>query len=330
MSVSPEHRPSARPLCSLVVSVFNEEENLEPLYDAVIQAVEPLNADFEMIFVDDGSTDRSYEIIKELHRRDPRVRALRFSRNFGAYAADAAGFHHARGDVAVQMAADLQDPPELLGPLLEKWREGYDIVWAVREQREDPFLKRLLAQAFYKLLRRVALPQYPERGTDGFGLLDRRVVDQYCRFKERNRLGSLLLSWSGFRQTEVPYHRPPRRAGSSKWGFAKRIEAAVDAFVSFSYLPIRLVSYLGLLISLGSFGFGAYIVVQRLFFGVGGPGWPSVMAVGLFLGGVQLVVLGVLGEYIWRIAEEVRGRPLYIVMDSLGMEERERHEAHAD
>lgn len=306
-----------RTLISVVVPVFNEEENIRPFHDAMCAVELDPDIELEILFVDDGSSDASFERIAALRREDSRVRALRFSRNFGSHAALSAGLRAARGAAAMMISADLQDPPHLLHPFLEKWRAGHHVVWGVRETRDDPWLKSLSSDLFYKLLRRVALPNYPPRGMD-CGLLDRKVIDTLNLFPEGNRLLPPIIVWAGYRSTEVPYHRQGRQFGVSKWSLKKRIKAAIDILVSFSHLPVQWISRLGFVVTLLSFLYASVIVTRRLFFDLGEVGWPSLMVAVLFLGGVQLMMLGLLGEYIWRAAEQVRGRPLYIVMEELG------------
>lgn len=308
-----------KPLISVVVPVYNEETNIEPFYAALSGAIADLDADFEVVFVDDGSTDQTFEMIQALANHDDRVNALRFSRNFGSHPALSAGLHHSRGDAAVVISVDLQDPPSLIGIFLKRWREGYHVVWGVRESRDDPWAKKTLANLFYLVIRRIAIPDYPREGMD-CGLLDRRVIDAFGGFKEVSRIVTTLLIWAGFRQAFVPYHRRARHSGVSKWPLAKRLTAAIDIIVSFSTFPIRFMSYLGIIISLISFAYASFLIVRRIFFGLGETGWPSVMVATLFLGGVQLIMLGILGEYIWRTSEQVRARPLYIVMDQLGFQ----------
>jgi glycosyltransferase involved in cell wall biosynthesis len=307
-------------LISVVVPVYNEETNIEPFYAALWEAIAGLDVGFEVIFVDDGSTDQTFELIHDLACQDKRVKALRFSRNFGSHSAMTAGMRYARGDAVVLISVDLQDPPALIGEFIEKWRAGYQVVWGVRQGRDDPWSKKVLANGFYALIRRIAIPDYPPQGMD-CGLFDRRVIEAFNHFSEVSRIVPTLLIWTGFRQTLVPYHREARRSGESKWPLAKRIKAAIDIIVSFSYFPIRFMSYLGIFISCISFVYASFLIVRRVVFGLGGSGWPSVMVAILFLGGLQLIMLGILGEYIWRTSEQVRGRPLYILMEEVGFGE---------
>jgi dolichol-phosphate mannosyltransferase len=299
---------------------MNEEDNVQPFYDAVREVTDSIaGVDWEFVFVDDGSTDRTVDLLVALRGNDPRVRVVQFSRNFGSYAALKAGFEYAGGDAVVTISADLQDSPELFRSFVTHWQEGYHIVWGVRAGRDDPWAKKLLAGMFYRLIRRLALPNLPAEGMD-CGLFDRKVVDAFCRIPDRNTLTFMTIFWMGFRQIRVPYHRQRRRFGESKWPFRKRLQSAIDVITAFSLLPIRLSSYLGLFVSAASFAAALVVLFNRLVLKVGSLGWPSLMVVILFLGGVQLVMLGVFGEYIWRISLEVRGRPHYIVMQEIGFD----------
>lgn len=309
-----------KPRCSLVVPVYNEEANIPPFYAALTRVLDGLEFDAEIIFVDDGSTDQSYEVIGQLAGTDRRVKCLKFSRNFGSHAAITAGLRRAAGGFAVMISADLQDPPELIPQLIRLWRKGYHVVWAVREGRDDPFAKKLFAAIFYRLFRRIGLQDYPTHGMD-FGLFDHRVLDTIRNLNEVNRFITAMVVWLGFRQAQVPYHRRARHSGQSKWSFGRRVKYAIDAIVSFSYVPIRFISYTGLAVSIISFIYAGILIFRRFVYGLGGAGWPSIMVTILFIGGLQLIMLGVLGEYIWRALEQVRGRPLYVVMDQIGFDD---------
>jgi glycosyltransferase involved in cell wall biosynthesis len=315
MTAKPEH-----PRASAIVPCLNEEETIGALYTHLVSVLDLLfDGRWEIVFIDDGSTDRTMRIISELHDDDPRVRAVRLTRNFGSHVAIAAGLDNVSGDLAIILAADLQDPPETIPDLVERWREGYEIVWGARETREDPFLRKVFARLFYGLIRRTALPGIPSTGTGSFCLIDRAVIDSFQRFPERNRLTFGIISWSGFSQAEVRYKRAPRHAGRTKWSFGQLVKTAIDTFVSFSYLPLRLISYFGFVVSIVAFAFGFYVIAEHFDVGNNLKGWPSLMAAILFLGGVQLLTLGIVGEYIWRISEESKERPLYLVRDKLGI-----------
>jgi dolichol-phosphate mannosyltransferase len=315
MSVRPD-----QPMASAIVPCLDEEDNLEAFYAALVPVFEAQFGDrWEIVFVDDGSQDRTPQLIAEMHARDERVRGVRLSRNFGSHVAIAAGLDHASGDVAVVLAADLQDPPQVIPDFVERWREGADIVWGARETRDDPFMRRLFARLFYGLVVRTALPSIPRTGTGSFCLIDRAVIEAFQQFQERYRLTFGIISWSGFTQEQVPYERAARHAGRSKWSLGQLVKTAIDTLVSFSYVPQRLISYLGLVVSLLSFAFGIYIVIDYLAAGTELRGWPSLMAAILFLGGAQLITLGVLGEYLWRTSEESKRRPLYLVREGIGL-----------
>jgi len=308
-----------KPLVSFVVPVFNEELSLPQLYVRVSEVMSALDEyAWECVLVDDGSRDRSSQIMQELCKRDPRVRGVRLTRNFGSHAAIAAGIDRVSGECAVIMAADLQDPPEIVPEFLKRWRAGHEVVWGTRADRPDGLAWRAMMRAFYWLVRRYALANYPRGGTGSFCLVDRKVVQALRLFPERNRLTFGIVAWLGLRQCEVSYLRTPRAAGKSGWTFGNRVKSALDTFVGFSFLPIRSISYLGLLVSLVSFCLGVSVLLRRLTIGTAVMGWTSVMAVMLFLGGLQLIMLGVLGEYVWRILDEARGRPLFVVEHEIG------------
>jgi dolichol-phosphate mannosyltransferase len=311
---------ATRPLITIVVPVFNERDNLRSFHDAASDVLGALgDYDWEFVFVDDGSRDRSFEILQEMGAADPRVRALRFPRNFGSHVAIAAGIDYCRGDAAVIMAADLQDPPPLIREFVGRWRDGFDVVWGARTGRDDGRLRAWGMSMFYRLVRRFAIPTYPQGGTGSFCLITRPVIDAFRECTERNRLTFGLIAWGGFKETAVPYHRPRRLVGSSSWTIGKMAKSAIDTFVSFSFLPIRAISFLGVVVSGLSFLFGIYVVANKVWFGTRVEGWTSVMLAVLVLGGVQLIMVGVLGEYLWRILDEARARPLYIIERTLGI-----------
>jgi dolichol-phosphate mannosyltransferase len=312
----------AKPLLAIVVPVHNEHDNLEAFHAQVTAVMRDLGEyDWEFVFVDDGSRDGSFSVLSTLHDRDPRVNALRFPRNFGSHVAIAAGIDRARGDAAVIMAADLQDPPALIRDFVARWRDGYDVVWGARSGRDDGAFRAWAMGRFYTAVRRFAIPTYPKGGTGSFCLITKPVMDAFRQMNERNRLTFGLIAWAGFKETQVPYHRPSRLVGASSWTTSKMVKAAMDTFISFSLFPIRAITYLGLSVSALSFLFGFYVLLNKLLYGTRVMGWSSVMLTVLLLGGVQLVMIGVLGEYLWRILEESRGRPLYIVERTIGRAE---------
>lgn len=307
-------------LISVVIPLLNEEENLPRLFDRLCQVAQRLQPlQLEMVFVDDGSTDNSAKAIQALVTRNDRVRLIRLSRNFGSHAAIAAGFRHAAGDAITVMSADMQDPPELIVQMVAKWQEGYDTVWATRASREDGLKNRFFSQVYHRLIRRLALPQMPAGGVD-VCLVSRAVIESMGRFNERNTSIFCLIMWAGFKQCFIPYHREARQVGRSKWTLAKQLKLVVDSFVGFSFFPIRLISYLGLGVSLVGFLYALYIIVARLLWGRMGEGWASLMVAIVTLAGMQMLMLGIVAEYLWRTFDESRKRPPYIVKELKGFE----------
>ncbi|HEY5593595.1 MAG TPA: glycosyltransferase family 2 protein [Nitrospiria bacterium] len=318
-----------KPFLSIVVPVYNEEAVLPEFYKrlhAVIKELRGLSG-AEIIFVDDGSRDGTAKILSELVRWDKSVKVLQFSRNFGHQIALTAGLDHAKGDAVVVIDADLQDPPETIPRLLEKWRDGYEVVYAVRESREpDRWFKRTTARLFYGIMRTIGNLDLPMDAGD-FRLLDRKAVEAFRLLGERHRFVRGLTLWIGFRQAGVLYPRAERLAGSTKYPFGKMLKLAWDGVTSFSFAPLRIAIYLGLIVSVLSFVFGLFVIFGRFFFNqtelLGFPthGWGSLMVAVLFLAGVQLIVLGMMGEYLGRTYDEVKRRPLYILRDKMGFDE---------
>ena len=304
-------------LCSVVIPVFNEEENLELLYRRLSRVLEGLFEDYEIIFVDDGSTDNSLEIIGKFRKTNRRVKIISFSRNFGHQVAITAGTDYASGSAVIVMDADLQDPPEVIPRLVEKWREGYDTVYAIRESRQDPTLKRAIAFVFYRLFQRMSDVDVPV-DTGDFRLMSRKVVDILKTMPERNKYLRGLASWVGFNQARIRYARDERYAGKRKYTLWQSARLAFDGITSFSQFPLRLAIHLGLVVSVVGFLYGAIMIILELVFGRIVPGWTTLMAAVIFLGGVQLFVVGIIGEYIGRIYIEVQQRPLYLIKQKIG------------
>ena len=302
---------------SVVVPVFNEEANLPELSRRLRGVLEGLAVPWEIVFVDDGSRDGSWALIRELAAVDGRVRGVRLSRNFGHQMAFAAGLDNVRGQAAVIMDADLQDPPELIPELVARWREGFEVVYAVRTRRDgDGVFKRLTAAVFYRLLRRITRVEIP-LDTGDFRLMGPRALDAFKRLPERHRFTRGLVSWLGFRQTGVPYAREARHAGETGYPLRKMVRLAVDAITSFSHVPLQMATVLGFGVSSFAFAYIVVVVVLKLA-GISWPGYTSLMAAILFLGGVQLVMIGLLGEYLGRVYDEVKHRPLYLVQETTG------------
>jgi dolichol-phosphate mannosyltransferase len=309
---------------SLVIPVFNEEAVLDALFAALRDRLDALGDSSEVILVDDGSRDRTCEMLHEITRLDARFRSVHFSRNFGHQAAVTAGLHFARGSAVVVMDADLQDPPSLLSDMIERWREGFHIVYAQRVKRraEGP-LKRGLAFLYYRLLRRLTDVDIPA-DTGDFCLMDRRVVDLLNLLPERNRYLRGLRAWLGFRQTAVQFERPARLAGEPKYTFWKSLALGVNGIVAFSKIPLRFATYLGIVVSIVSAMLAAWAFYQRVTGGDTVRGWASTLVIMLFLGGVQLLMIGVAGEYLSRIYDEVKQRPMYIIGDLSGFDARDQ------
>jgi glycosyltransferase involved in cell wall biosynthesis len=307
-------------LLSVVMPAFNEEANVAEAILRTSQAVEKLGCPWEIVVVDDGSEDGTFAELRRCSATDARVRAVRLSRNFGSHVAISAGFDHAEGDVCLVITADMEEPADLIPAFLDKWREGYEIVWGIRAERHESARVRAGSSMFHWLSRVAGLPNRSGAAIGGgFFLIDGRVRSALRRMKERNRNLVALLLWMGFRQASVEYRPRVRSSGRSKWTLARRLKLVIDSFVSFSYLPIRVVSALGVVISSLSFVYGAAIVVAAILGGASVQGWPTLMATMLFLGGVQLLVTGMLGEYIWRALDEARARPLYVLAETVGI-----------
>jgi polyisoprenyl-phosphate glycosyltransferase len=314
----PPARPSHRSI-SVVVPVLNEEHALAPLVDRLRSVLDGLGLTWEVIFVDDGSKDCTLDRIKELHNRDARFKAISLSRNFGKEVATAAGLNYVTGDAAVIIDADLQHPPELIAQFVKFWREGFDVVYGQRLDREaDSLLHQWSARFFYALFSKMSGTSLPE-GAGDFRLLDRKAVDAMNRMRERVRFNKGLFAWMGFRATGVPYHVAPRLTGSSHFSPRQLLHFALDGISSFSTIPLRVWSYLGLVISLFAFCYAVFFLVQTLVFGPDVPGFATLIISMMFFAGVQLISLGVIGEYLGRMYEEVKGRPLFLVSEELGI-----------
>lgn len=304
-----------KPVVSIVVPVFNEEEVLQELYKRMRGVMDEAGYPWELILVDDGSRDRSAEIIADLNRKDPKVKGISFSRNFGFQEAVTAGLAHASGDAVVLSDADLQDPPEVIPELVARWREGNDVVYGVRANRQgETWFKKSTAKIFYRTIHRITSVDIP-LDTGDFRLMDRRVVNAILRMPERNRFLRGMVPWVGFRQTGLAYERQARFAGESKFKSVRQmLPFALDAITSFSYFPLQLATYLGFIIAAISL-IAIVIVVSLRLFGQHEEltGQATTLVAVLFLGGVQLISLGIIGEYLGRIYDEVKGRPLYLV-----------------
>ena len=315
-------RGMVAPLISIIAPVKNEEDTILPFIErvgAILDGVARQDG-WEILFVDDGSTDATLAAIVTANMRDPRVRAISLSRNFGKEAALSAGLDHARGSAVIPMDVDMQDPPEVLPEMIAKWRDGYEMVFGVRRCREsDGFAKRVTAGLYYRAHNMVSSDKIPENVGD-FRLMDRKVVDVIRKMPERNRFMKGLFAWAGFKQAAVEYDRAEREHGSTKFNYWKLWTLALDGITSASTVPLRIWSYVGALVALFAIGFAGWLTVETLIFGNPVPGYASLMTSVLFLGGIQLISLGVLGEYVGRILTETKQRPLYVVRDTVGIE----------
>lgn len=304
---------------SLVVPVFNEEEVLPITNQRLLDVMTSLGEAFEIIYINDGSRDRSGSIIRTFCKADSRIKLLEFSRNFGHQPAITAGMDHAAGQAIIIIDADLQDPPELIGPMIEKWRQGFDVVYGRRRAREgETWFKQKTATAYYRMLNRLTDVPIPVDVGD-FRLIDVRVRDALLDMPEHNRYVRGLISWLGFSQTDVQFVRAPRLAGKTKYPLRKMVKLGIDGITSFSYKPLKLGIGLGIILSIFSFLFLIFVFVARLFdLVIMEPGYASLMCVILFFFGITMIMLGIIGEYIGRIFEEVKERPLYVISQRVG------------
>lgn len=314
-----------QPTVSIIIPIYNEEENIPELYHRLQSVIEQVDGEAELIFIDDGSRDNSLNLIREIFERDYRIKYISLARNFGHQIAVTAGLNNVRGKAVVVMDADLQDPPELVLPMIEKWRQGYQVVYAQRlSRKKESALKRFTAYAFYRILRRLADVNIPP-DTGDFCLMNREIVDILNAMPERNRYIRGLRAWVGFRQTAIPFERDPRFAGKVKYSFAKSWALAINGIISFSRVPLKLATYLGMLSAVAALLMILLVLYWRLF-DLASPliGYTLITIALFFLGSVQLFCIGILGEYIGRIYEEVKGRPIYTVKEMRGVTNRER------
>lgn len=303
---------------SIVIPIFCEEEILPELYSRLTTVIEKLKVSYEIVFVDDGSNDNSLKILKEFHTKDKRVKIIKFSRNFGHHIAITAGLDFCNGKSVVLMDGDLQDPPEGITELYQKYQEGYDVVYAIRKTRQDSLLKKIFSKLFYIVFKKLTTIRIPnESGI--FRIISRRVLESVRNCREKSRFIIALISWSGFSQTGIEIDRDARRAGKAKYAFFKSMELALDAITSFSYLPLRITIYFGFCVAILSFLIGSFMFVKKLLLGMPVSGYASIIISLFFIGGVQLFILGVIGEYLGRTYNEALNRPLYIVEETLGV-----------
>jgi len=305
---------------SIIVPLYNESAGIKHLFARLTPVLQQLKTSYEIICINDGSQDDTLKQLLELNQKDKTIKIVNLSRNFGKEIALTAGIDYAKGAAVIPIDADLQDPPELIEQLIAKWREGYDVVYATRRSRQgETWLKRISARAFYRTIGRMSHVPIPAN-TGDFRLLDRRVVEAIKKLPERTRFMKGLFAWVGYKQTSVLFDREPRCSGKSTWNYWKLWNFALDGIISFSFLPLKVWSYVGISISLLSLVYALMLVIRTIVLGVDVPGYASLMVAILFLGGIQLITLGVLGEYLGRVYEEVKGRPLYFVREEYGFE----------
>jgi glycosyltransferase involved in cell wall biosynthesis len=308
-----EGRRVNRPVLSVVVPVFNEQDVLPEFHRRLVAVLDHLDVTSEIIYINDGSKDSSLLMMKELWASEERVAIVNLSRNFGKETAVTAGLDHVRGDAAVVIDADLQDPPELIVSMIEKWREGYDVVYASRLERQgETWIKRTTAGMFYRLMEKVGEAPIPANVGD-FRLMNKRFLEALGNCRERRRFMKGLFAWVGFKQVAVTYNRDPRFAGETKWNYWKLWNFAIEGITSFTIAPLKIATYFGLLTASVSLTYGIFIVCRTLMMGREVPGYASMMVVILFLAGAQLIAIGVIGEYVGRIFVETKARPLYLI-----------------
>jgi polyisoprenyl-phosphate glycosyltransferase len=309
-----------QPTYSIVIPIYDEDGTLRELHSRLSAVLDVLDGPAEVIFVDDGSRDMSYPIMIDISGSDARFKVARLSRNFGHQVAITAGLDLARGDAVAVMDGDLQHPPEVIPVMSSLWREGYDIVYGVMEQRTESWFKRTSARAFYWLLKRLTDIEVPPAAGD-FRLVDRQALDAFLAMRERNRYIRGMFSWIGYRQIGVPYQCPPRFAGRSKYSLSRMLKLARDGVIGFSNVPLQLVLNIGFMVSAASFLLGLFAIIVKATGVFAVPGWASIVVLISFVGGIQLIVLGVVGEYIARIYDEVKLRPLYLLTQLHGFDE---------
>ncbi len=304
---------------SIVIPVYFNEKNIPSLYEKLNSTIiENKDFKYELIFIDDGSGDNSYNELIKLREKDENVKIIKLSRNFGSHTAILAGLSHVKGDCVTVISADLQDPPEIILHMLNKWKEGNKVVLAVRQDREESFFQKAFSNTYYNLMRKYALKSMPKGGFDCF-LADKKVIEIIKSIEEKNTslMGQIL--WCGFKTEKIYYVRQKREEGKSMWTLSKKIKLFIDSFLAFSYVPIRFMSVLGVAISCFSFIFGLLLILNKFIMGVSVQGWTSLMVIFLFVSGVQMVMLGIIGEYLWRTFDESRKRPVFIIEEKIGL-----------
>jgi glycosyltransferase involved in cell wall biosynthesis len=307
-------------LLSIIVPMYNEEEVIDTFFNVMEQTLASIDMNYEIICVDDGSKDKTLQLLKEQHAKNPNIKVIALSRNFGKEAAMTAAIDFCSGDAVIPMDADLQDPPEIIGDMIREWRNGYDVVYAKRVSRDsDTLVKRNTAGLFYKFFNKISDIKIPENVGD-YRLMDKKVVDAIKQLPEKDRFMKGLFCWPGFKSTTVEFSRQNRSQGTTKFNYWKLWNFALSGITSFSTAPIRLGVYLGLSVSAFAFIYGVIIIAKTLIYGADSPGYASLMTVVLFVGGIQLFFLGLMGEYLGRIYKEVKNRPIYYTAEQIGFQ----------
>ena len=305
---------------SIIVPVYFNELNLPALMDRLLALSSDNTYEFEYIFIDDGSGDNSYAILQEFAAKDNRIKVIKLSRNFGSFVASLAGIRNATGDCLTIISADLQDPPELILEMAKEWKSGYKVVLAVRKGRQDSLIIELTSSLFYWVMKKFIMSNMPSGGFDFF-LIDKKVAQIVSRCQEKNTSLSGLIVWLGFERKLIYYDRAKRKVGKSMWTFRKKFKYFIDSITAFSYLPLRWASILGVAISFSGFLYIGYVFFLYFWIKIPPPGWATMMVVILFVSGIQLIILGVVGEYLWRNFDETRKRPVYVVDEAIGIED---------
>lgn len=310
-----------KPDVSLIVSMYNEEESLKAFFEEIEKVMRKIpEYSYEIVCIDDGSTDKTYSMLCQYAKKDKRIKVIKFSRNFGKEYGMMAGLKLCKGAAAIPMDVDLQDPPELIIKFIKKWKEGYDMVYGIRSDRQsDTFLKRMTAKLFYKIYNLMTRSPIPYNAGD-YRLIDRKVIDAILSLRERNIFMKGVFGWTGFKSTGIKYTRQKRYAGCSKWNYWKLWNFALDGITASTTFPLRVWTYLGTLLSVTGMIYAAYIIIRTIINGIDVPGYASLLVFILVLGGIQMIILGILGEYIGRIFIEVKNRPLYIIDEKVNID----------
>lgn len=307
---------------SLVTAIYKNEGNIMPFYENFMECIAPYIDDYEIVMVNDFSPDNSWEIMKELAKKDPHVKVIKLSRNFGAYEANFIGYEYATGDCITVKAVDLQEPAELTVNMYNEWKNGSKVVLAVRENRNDSLFTNFTSNLYYRIIAKTAQKNMPKGGFDTY-LIDRKVADLILKMQERNSPISLQILWTGFEPTLIGYVRKKREIGKSSWSFEKKMKLAIDSLISFSYVPVRCMTITGIVFWFGSIIFGLYLIIAKLLGKTPTPGYTTIVVILLFVSGMIMFTLGILGEYIWRTLENTRRRPIAIVGETMNIDSTE-------